>query len=138
MPLESTTSYIPMVLSEYKAMKTNTTIDGVHAGSLGCPDADDARLVQKLQHIMMIALIAIAFACLSRLADGQSTPHPDDLKFAAHFNNPSTSPEDLSHASEVLIVQILVGRRLPGKTSSRWTSIRVLTVVMLDRRGWRI
>lgn len=99
---ESTTSSIPIEYSEHMTMKTNTTIDGHDVSVLGCQDAAEVLLFQRVYRVIMITVMAIACACLSRMADGQTPPNPGELTLASHGNMHGSKPVALPAAGQTV------------------------------------
>jgi len=84
-----------MDYSENMTMKTNTTIDAHDLSVLGCQDADEALLFQRVYRVIMITLMAIACACLSRMADGQTVPSPGELSLVSQGSLQGSTPGQL-------------------------------------------
>jgi len=70
-------------------MKTNSAIDGIDASAIDCRHQFESKLFHRIGRAILIAVMAFACACLSRLADGQTLPRADDRPYSAQ---PAASP----------------------------------------------
>lgn len=85
------------------------------ATAFGSSQLDHATIAKRIGRMLMILLMAIACACLARMADGQTPPSPLELEGMVDSNSASTfAPQMLTNSATQLQRDECGCRNVPG------------------------